>query len=176
MKVDPSGCIGIGTIFVVGLAAFVFVADTIIETAVLMNSEQYKAENVYKDGNVHIPNSALFNNPIAQLIYSNYLYDNVKNEDGSNFFNGDPYDIVGEWQAHNFAANLTGISLVLGLAPMSLLSNGDLVLSKIYEYHERSVHADIGPNINSEDNGLVKFVSVIFKWIFKISSLNILEW
>ena len=61
-----------------------------------MNSEEYKAENVYEDVKVQISNSVCFNNPIAQLVYSNYLYENVKKEDGTNFFNGDPYDIVGE--------------------------------------------------------------------------------
>ena len=88
------------------IALVIFVIDTVIETTILMTSEEYKAENVYSNGNVNIPNSAAFNNPIAQLIYSNYLYENVKMEDESNFFTGDPYDLVGEWQAHNIAANL----------------------------------------------------------------------
>ena len=73
----------------------IFVIDTVIETIILMTSEEYKAENVYSNGNVNILNSVSFNNSIAQLIYSNYLYEKVKSEDGSKFFTGDPYDIVG---------------------------------------------------------------------------------
>ena len=141
-----------------------------------MNLEEYKAENVYEDGNIQISNSVCFNNPIAQLVYSNYLYENVKKEDGTNFFNGDPYDIVGEWQTHNFAAQITGIAMVALSIPLSLVSFGDQAMSKIYGLHSSSVHVDLGPNINSDNRGIVRFVSKLFKWAIKISSINILEW
>ena len=178
-KYDPSGH---SAILAILIAVGILVIDTIVETAILLNSDKYKAENVYhvnpstSEGNVHIPNSAAFNNPIAQLIYSNYLYENVKNKDGSNFFTGDPYDIVGEWQAHNLAAILTGSLMVLDFIPLALLSNGDYFWSKLYNAHSSSVHTDIGPNINSEKRGIVRVVSKIYKWINKILSFDILNW
>lgn len=173
MYADPSGHIPILPILIIG---GLFALDAAIETNILMNSEQYKAENVYHDGTVEIPNSAAFNNPIAQLIYSNYLYNNVKKEDGSRFFTGSPYDIVGEWQAHNLAAHLTGALLFIGITkPTSLLGNPDIV-SKLYDHHYSSVHLNVGPNINSEKRLLVRGVSKIYKWLSKILSLNILEW
>ena len=48
----------------------VVVIDTVVETSILMGSDKYKANQVYNNGNVKIPNSVAFNNPIAQLIYS----------------------------------------------------------------------------------------------------------
>ena len=60
-----------------------------------MNSEEYKAENVYEDGNVQISNSVCFNNPIVQLVYYNYLYENVKKEDGKNWWRNFIYIGIG---------------------------------------------------------------------------------
>ena len=71
MFIDPEGnSISIALLIFLGA----ILLDTIIETSILMNSDKYSAESVYSNGNVKIPNSALFNNPIAQFIYSNYLY------------------------------------------------------------------------------------------------------
>ena len=60
--------------------------------------------------------------------------------------------------------------------PLSLVSFGDQAMSKIYELHSRSVHVDLEPNINSDNRGIVRFVSKLFKCAKKISSINILEW
>ena len=118
---DPSGHSVLLTILLIA-----FIVDTIVETSILMCSDNYKAEKVYKldpktgEENVNIPNSALFNNPIAQTIYANYLYKNVKRADGSNYFNGSVYDIIGEWQAHNDASKLLGLSLFM---PGAIIQN-----------------------------------------------------
>ena len=165
MYVDDSGNIAgwiIGLI-VVGIA---FIADTIIETSILMSDEDYKAENVFDGENVHIPNSAMFNNPIAQYTYSKYLHENVKNEDGSDFFTGDVYDIVGEWQAHNFASLISG----------SLMISDPIWFVALQGVHKRSVHADIGSSIDAEDDFIVRFPSKVCKWVNKISTLNLLNW
>ena len=122
-----------------------------------MTSEEYKAQNVYSNGNVNILNSVSFNNSIAQLIYSNYLYEKVKSEDGSKFFTGDPYDIVGEWQAHNIAVNFTRTLMALIFVSLALLSNGDY-----YNIYERSVHVDLGSSIAAEDDWYVRLPSYIY--------------
>jgi len=49
-------------------------------------------------------------------------------------------------------------------------------MSKLYSLHSSSVHADLGPNIDSESRESLKVISTIFKWISKIFSLNILNW
>ena len=172
-KYDPSRHFAISFILI---ALGIFIIDTVIETTILMTSEEYKAENVYSNGNVNIPNSAAFNNPIAQLIYSNYLYENVKMEDGSNFFTGDSYDIVGEWQAHNIAANFTRTLMALLFVPLALLSNGDYFWNIMHNIYERSAHVDLGPSIAAEDDWYVRLPSYILKWIIKILSFNSLEW
>ena len=179
-KYDPTGHFAISTLVLIALG--IFVIDTVIETTILMTSEEYKAENVYHfnpstgEGNVHIPNSAAFNNPIAQLIYSIYLYENVKMEDGSNFFTGDPYDIVGELQAHNIAASFTRTLMALFFVPLALLSNGDYFWNIMHNLYVRSAHVDLGPSIAAEDDWYVRLPSYILKWIIKILSFNSLEW
>ena len=160
MYVDEEGTIA-G--WVIGIAV---VLDTIFEISILMNDNVYNADNVFAEENVHIPNSAMFNNPIAQYIYSKYLYKNVKNEDGTNFFTGDVYDIIGEWQAHNFAALV--IDSIIITCPISYFF--------LKDYHNRSFHADIGSSVEEEDGFLVRTASQIFKWINKISTLDFLNW
>lgn len=161
MKVDPKG----NWAWKLFVSPF-FLVDAFIETAILMNSEQYKAENVYDGNSVEIPNSAFFNNPLAQIIYSNYLYKNVKKEDGSNFFNGDPYDIVGEWQAHNLAfwgpKSVAGIG-VIGGDPISTMV-GILVDSKI---SDNAQDVNLGRNINEDKRFFVRLFSKILKWVNK---------
>ncbi len=180
MYVDPKGTFG----FLIGLliaAVAALVIDTVVETTVLMTSEQYKAENVVtrdKEGKVNgvqINNSAAFNNPIAQWVYSSYLHKNVKNDDGTNFFTGDVYDIVGEWQAHNFAAIVTGIGLAITAIPSGVFGSGH-VYSFIKPYHISSVHVNLGNSLAAEERGIVRGISQIFKWYNKIFTLNILNW
>ena len=164
MYVDPSGEIAWWVIALI-VVAVVVVVDTVVETTILMNAEEYKAENVYNDGKVEIPNSALFNNPIAQYVYSNYLYENVKNENGENFFTGDVYDIVGEWQMHNVAF----------WAPVAIASQGGLINIGIGIVgakltHESSIDAQFGSSLEAEsDRWYVYYPSNILKWINKIS-------
>jgi len=178
MNSDPEGTFIIS--WLVALVVVAIVVDTTVETTILMTSEQYKAENVVtKDENgnvqnVHIKNSAAFNNPIAQYVYSSYLYNNVKNDDGSNYFTGDVYDIVGEWQAHNAAAIITGIGMVA--SSIDLLTSNATVFNYFYDLHKSSVHVDIGNSINAEKRGVVRVISKIFKWINKIGTWNILNW
>ena len=170
-KVDPTGCSAISII----LAAIgIFLLDAIVEIHFLLNSDKYKIESVYNGENVHIPNSAMFSNPIAQSIYAKYLFNNAKREDGSNFFT-DPYDIVGEWQAHNIAAYLTGFALAIGFIPLTLFSNGKGIFDKLYTLHDRGIHADIGSSINFEVERIVRIASKTCKWIWKIITLNSLE-
>ena len=54
--------------------------DTIVETSILLSADEYSVESVHPDGanEVIIPNSACFNNPVAQEVYAQYLYENVK--------------------------------------------------------------------------------------------------
>ena len=172
-------------IFGIGVALIatgaVIVVDTIVETVILMTSEQYKIKNITQidnEGNiggVHINNSAAFNNPIAQYVYSNYLYNNVKNSDGTKYFTGDVYDIIGEWQAHNLAAHVTGLGLILTAIPSGLFGSGN-IFSGLYDLHRRSVHVDLGSELKSEYRLVVRGVSQIYKWLNKIISLNILNW
>ena len=175
---DPNGTFILG--WIIAIVAVVAI-DTIVETSILMTSDQYKVDNVTQrdeEGNiisVHINNSAAFNNPIAQYVYSNYLYNNVKNSDGTNYFTGDVYDIIGEWQAHNFAAQVTGLGLALTAIPSGLFGSGN-IFSGIYNLHSRSVHVDLGNDLNSETRGVVQGFSQIYKWLNKIFSFNILNW
>ncbi len=141
-KYDPSGH---SAILAILIAVGIFAVDTIVETSILMCSDDYKAEKVYKldpktgKENVNIPNSALFNNPIAQTIYANYLYKNVKRADGSNYFNGSVNDIIGEWQAHNDASKL-------GFAS----SHGDINhwFPKLLGKDMNDVRADVASKLN----------------------------
>ena len=135
-----------------------------------MGSDDYKAEKVYKldpktgEENVNIPNSALFNNPIAQTIYANYLYKNVKRADGSNYFNGSVYDIIGECQAHNDASKLLGLALFMPGATIQnipFISSGVQTVKGLFD---SSYAVDLGPNIDSEDRPLVRVISKIYKW------------
>ena len=171
MYVDPTGE------FIWFLAAVValVVVDTIVETAILMNSEEYKAENVIDEsGNVEIPNSAYFNNPIAQCIYSDYLYDNVKNENGENFFTGDVYDIVGEWQMQNAAF----------WAPISLASQGNIGIGIVGAKltHESSISVSFDSNLVAEKNrGQIRKYGVYYpskalSYFNRILTFNFLNW
>ena len=161
MKVDPKG----NWAWKLFVSPF-FLVDAFIETAILMNSEQYKAENVYDGNSVEIPNSAFFNNPLAQNIYATYLYNNVKDLNGDRFFVGGVDDIVGEWQAHNLA--------FWGLSVLKIASNSNTML-KILEIlltDEKDLgkakDVNMGKSINEDIRPEVKFVSNIFKWINKI--------
>ena len=143
-----------------------------------MTSEEYKAENVLKesvDGEeyVHIENSASFNNPIAQMVYADYLYENVKKKDGSRFFDGDPYDIVGEWQAHNVAA-----IVIKNVKPRPATRKlTEFIFGKsVDSLYDRSIHADIGSNIDAENEVLVRFASKFFKELSRCASFDVLNW
>ena len=185
METDPQGTFGIlaSLLIVAAITLAVVAVDAIIETEILMNSEQYSVDNVVKrdsEGNivgVQIKNSAAFNNPIAQFIYSKYLYDNVKNSDGSNFFTGDVYDIVGEWQAHNLAADISGFGLAGAFVLNIFLSNAYQLFDDIYSIHQSSVHLDLGSSLEVEKNRpLVYYISQFYKWYYKIFSFNCLNW
>ena len=185
MGKDPQGTFGIlaSLLIVAAITLAVVAVDAIIETEILMNSEQYSVDNVVKrdsEGNivgVQIKNSAAFNNPIAQFIYSKYLYDNVKNSDGSNFFTGDVYDIVGEWQAHNLAADISGFGLAGAFVLNIFLSNAYQLFDDIYSIHQSSVHLDLGSSLEVEKNRpLVYYISQFYKWYYKIFSFNCLNW
>lgn len=167
MYTDPNGN---SVILVLSL-----IIDTVVETCILMTGEKYRAESVFEGDDVEIPKSCLFNNPIAQLIYSKYLYENVKNKDGTPYFQGDVYDIVGEWQMHNFVF----------WAPIALLTSGDLGTTAIgagltYYLHSSTQNANIGSSIETENNGLRKYTvyypSQVFKWLNKIGTFDILNW
>ena len=173
MHDDPEGTfIGIGIAL---LILAVIAVDTVVETVILMTSDKYKAENVFDGTSVSIPNSAFFNNPIAQLIYSNYLYDNVKTEEGERFFTGDAYDIVGEWAAHNFASMITGsaLTLISGLPDNSIKT---LLFKHTYNLHRRSVHLDLGTNIEANDSVIVSAVSYAFKELYRKLTFYVLYW
>ena len=166
---------------VIGIIAAAFIVDAIVETAVLMISDNYKAENYSPDEtnqNIQIENSDNFDNPIAQFIYSKYLYENVKNKDGSNFFTGNVYDIVGEWQAHNLASDISLLTMSATFIPCVLTSSGGEVFMDIYDVYYKSRHVDLGPNLNVEKDSrpYVYYASEGFKWINVIFSFNILNW
>ena len=163
--VDPSG----NFIFLaLAIALGAFIIDAIIETSILLNDSRYKAESVYHDDSVEIPNSYCFNNPIAMLIYSNYLYNNVKTKSGENFFNGGVYDIVGEWAAHNIAAHFFNYGL--NVSHFSDVSkNGLKVL------FDQSASVNLGRNIEEDDREIVRIASNIFKWLFIIFGPHISE-
>lgn len=90
----------------------------------------------------------------------------MKKSVGSNFFDGDVYDIIGEFQFHNIVAYTTGIIMI-----------SDPILGVVlYDIHSRSVYTDIGSNINEENRDFVRVPSKIFKWINKIITFDILKW
>ena len=172
MYVDPTG----ESIVLLFISPALFILDAIVETSILLNSDEYSAENVFNGESVEIPASACFNNPIAQHVYSHYLYNNVKytdeNDNKINYFTGDVYDIVGEWQMHNLAF----------WTPVAIASQGGLINIGIGIVgakltHESAINARFGSSIEAEsDRGIVYYPSNILKWINKIGSLNILNW
>jgi hypothetical protein len=155
MYYDPSGHSALLVIL-----AVVFIVDAIVETCILMNNDKYQAESVYKDGSVSISDSAYFNNPIAQYIYSSYLYNNVKKEDESNYFEGNRFDIMGEWQAHNAA--YWGMKVVSLFSKDFANSLAGIANANNYEDFLNSAKTvNFGPSIESEERGIVRLVSSI---------------
>lgn len=155
MYYDPSG----HSALLIILAA-VFIVDTIVETTILMTNENYEIENVFDGKNVEIPNSAYINNPIAQYIYSSYLYNNVKKADESNYFEGNKFDIMGEWQAHNVA--YWGMKVVSLFSKDFANSLAGIANANNYEDFLNSAKTvNFGPSIELEERGIVRLVSSI---------------
>ena len=158
MYVDPTGEIAWLLVAIVALV----VVDTIVETSILLNSEEYKAENVYNGETVEIPNSAYFNNPIAQYIYADHLCENVENGE---YFTGGVYDIVGEWQWHNSV--FAGIHLFVG----SMIANE-------IPYTDRARTLNIERNLDAEYFGRYYEVfvpSFFFKKLNQIFTFGLFE-
>jgi hypothetical protein len=155
MYYDPSGHSALLVIL-----AVVFIVDAIVETCILMNNDKYQAESVYKDGSVSISDSAYFNNPIAQYIYSSYLYNNVKKEDESNYFEGNRFDIMGEWQAHNAAYwGMKVVSLFSKDFANSLAAKVGLENYEIFLDSAKTVH--LGGTIDADGRDIVELISSI---------------
>lgn len=111
---------------------------------------------------------------VIPLYSSKYLYNNVKTENGERFFTN-PYDIAGEWAAHNFAASVTGVaSVLLGSMPDNPIRT--ILFDNIHMYHYRSVHLDLGPSIDDNKSGLVIAISKAFKKIYEKYTFYILNW
>lgn len=174
MYIDPTGEALIGLF--IGIIITAIVVDTVVETTILLTSDEYKAKNVFNGKTVEIPNSAFFNNPIAQYFYADYLYENVKYDDGTKFFTGDVYDIIGEWQVHNVAFWMTlGTAVVgaLALDPIAATA-GTMALPFTFK---SGMDLNLGSSLESEkDRWYVYYPSQILKWLNKIGSLNCLNW
>ena len=100
------------------------------------------------------------NNPIAQYIYSSYLYNNVKKEDESNYFEGNRFDIMGEWQAHNAA--YWGMKVVSLFSKDFANSLAGIANANNYEDFLNSAKTvNFGPSIELEERGIVRLVSSI---------------
>ena len=168
---DPDGTFG----WLVLLLIAAFIIDTVVETGILLISDKYSADNVFDGENVEIPNSAFFNNIIAQSIYSKYLYENVKNEDGSNFFNGDPYDLVGEWRAHNAAFWIPIGITFLGISSANPEFIGIGICLALIT-HDSAISTNLGPNIDAEKRFVVRLISKIYKYFNKYATFDILNW
>ena len=154
MYYDPSGHSALLVILVV------FIVDAIVETCILMNNDKYQAESVYKDGSVSISDSAYFNNPIAQYIYSSYLYNNVKKEDESNYFEGNRFDIMGKWQAHNAAYwGMKVVSLFSKDFANSLAAKVGSENYEIFLDSAKTVH--LGGTIDADGRDIVELISSI---------------
>ena len=150
MYVDPTGEIAWLLVAIVALV----VVDTIVETSILLNSEEYKAKNVYnkESKTVEIPDSAFFNNPIAQYIYADYLCENVENGE---YFTGGVYDIVGEWQWHNAVYTVMNVSM-------------NPIVANMFSWTKQAKSLNLGQNLEAEyPNRAIKVYlpSVFFKQI-----------
>lgn len=65
---------------------------------------------------------------------------------------------------------------VASLISGSLMISGPIWFVGLQGVHKRSIHADIGLSIDAEDDFIVRFPSKVFKWVNKISTLNLLDW
>ena len=150
----------------------IYLLDAIIETIILFTNEDYKADKVMNNNVVTIKNSSLFNNPLAQKLYSRYLYNNIKNDDGTQYFTGNEYDIMAEWQWHNIVTWGTisfAIDGLLSADPIKLV--GGVVVSVVAVKH--TFTAEIGHSIEDENNRPIVYIpSKVIKWVLELLNKN----
>ena len=90
---------------------------------------------------------------------------------GENFFTGDVYDIVGEWQMHNLAFLFVApAKTVVGAFGKSKIS------TSLNQISEQSKILNLKSSLQAEDRDFVRKPSVALKWLNKICTFNVLNW
>lgn len=161
MNSDPEGTIII--------PRFIRIIDLLMkitnaEIEYLLKNEKYSAKTVPNNEELIVPNSFLFNNPIAQFTYSNYLYENVIDDNGDKYFTGGVYEIMGEWQAHNLAFWAPIEIAFHGILTGNVLSIAAGTILAIIT-HPHANHLNIGKSIDADKVGIIRLFSKIFKCI-----------